>query len=207
MIPKEINIVISDIWPMLLLFVIVLFTIRIIDAIINKKRIIIYKDLFMLSFILYMFLLFGLVTSTDFESFSNNFIPFKEITRYSLTSELFYKNVIGNMLLFVPFGYFVNSYLENRKLYINLIITFITSMSIELIQMNIDRSFDIDDIILNIGGGIIGFIIYRFIYFIKDKLPNFLKKEWIYNVLWILMFILGALFILNYYNILEVLWA
>ena len=207
MIPKEINIVISDIWPMLLLFVIVLFTIRIIDAILNKKRITIYKDLFMLSFILYMFLLFGLVTSTDFESFSNNFIPFKEITRYSLTSELFYKNVIGNVLLFVPFGYFVNSYLENRKLYINLIITFITSVSIELIQMNIDRSFDIDDIILNIAGGIIGFLIFKFIYFIKDKLPNFLKKEWIYNILWILMFILGVLFILNYYNILEVLWA
>ena len=207
MIPKEINIVINDIWPMLLLFVIVLFTIRLIDALINKKKIVIYKDLFMLSFILYMFLLFGLVTSTDFEGYSNNFIPFKEITRYSLTSSLFYKNVIGNMLLFVPFGYFVNCYLENKKLYINLIISFITSISIEVIQMNIDRSFDIDDIILNISGGIIGFIIYKFLDYIKDKLPNFLKKVWIYNLIWILMFILGVIIILNYYNILEVLWV
>ena len=46
-----------------------------------------------LMFILYMFLLFELVTSTDFESYSNNFIPFKEIMRYNYTSKLFYKNV------------------------------------------------------------------------------------------------------------------
>lgn len=205
MIPKEVNIVIKDIWPMLLLFVIVLFTIRIIDIIINKKKISLYKDLFILSFILYMFLLFGLVTSTDFESYSNNFIPFKEIMRYSLDSKLFFKNVIGNVLLFVPFGYFVNSIINNRKVYISLIITFITSLSIEVIQMNIDRSFDIDDIFLNMIGGIIGYIFYKFINYIKDKLPNILKKEWFYNTIWILLFILGTLFILDYYKILEVL--
>ena len=205
MIPKEINIVISNIWPMLLLFVIVLFTMRIIDTIINKKKLVIHKDLFILSFILYMFLLFSLVTSTDFESYSNNFIPFKEIMRYNLNSSLFYKNVIGNVLLFVPFGYFINCMLQNKKLHINVIITLITSLSIEIIQMNIDRSFDIDDIILNIIGGIIGYTFYRFLLFIKDKLPNFLKREWVYNLLWILMFTLGTIFILDYYNILEVL--
>ena len=205
MIPKEINIVINDIWPMLLLFVIVLFTIRIIDVITNKKKFVLYKDLFILTFILYMFLLFSLVTSTDFESYSNNFIPFKEIMRYSIDSSLFYKNVIGNVLLFVPFGYFVSSILQNKKLYINLIVTFITSLSIEIIQMNIERSFDIDDILLNMIGGIVGYLFYRFINFIKDKLPDFLKKEWIYNLLWILMFILGAVFILDYYNVWEVL--
>ena len=61
-----------------------------------------------------MFLLFELVTSTDFESYSNNFIPFKEIMRYNLDSKLFFKNVIGNVLLFVPFGYFVNSIINNK---------------------------------------------------------------------------------------------
>ena len=121
MIPNEVNVVLSDIWPMLLLFSIVLFTIRIADAIIHKKRIVVYKDLFYYAFILYMFLLFELVTSTDFESFSNNFIPFKEILRYSLSSGLFYKNVIGNVLLFIPFGYFISNILKNRKLYISII--------------------------------------------------------------------------------------
>ena len=152
-----------------------------------------------------MFLLFGLVTSTDFESYSNNFIPFKEITRYSINSSLFYKNVIGNVLLFVPFGYFINNILQNKRFYISIIITFITSLSIEFIQMNIDRSFDIDDIILNMIGGILGYLIYRFLEYIKDKIPKFLKKEWLYNVIWILIFMLGTLFLLDYYNILEVL--
>lgn len=204
MIPNEVNIVLSDIWPMLLLFIIVLFTMRIVDIIINKKRFILYKDLSILIFILYMFLLFELVTSTDFESYSNNFIPLKEILRYNYTSKLFYKNVLGNMLLFVPFGYFVNYILKNRKFIIGTTLTLITSLSIELIQMNIGRSFDIDDIILNIIGGITGYTIYVILYNIKEKLPNILRKEWVYNILWILILILGILFLFNYYGLLEV---
>ena len=205
MIPNEVNIVLNDIWPMLLLFVIVIFTMRLVDIIINKKRLVLYKDLFLLTFILYMFLLFELVTSTDFESYSNNFIPFKEIMRYSYTSNLFFKNVLGNVLLFVPFGYFVNNILKNKKSIVAIIITLVTSLSIELIQMNIGRSFDIDDIILNLVGGIVGYIIYRFINYVKEKLPNILKKEWIYNILWILILIFGSLILLNYYGVLEVL--
>lgn len=205
MIPSEVNVVLKDIWPMLLLFSIVLFTIRIVDVIINKKKFHLYKDLFFFSFILYLFLLFELVTSTDFESFSNNFIPFKEIMRYDLSSGLFFKNVIGNVLLFVPFGYFVSDIINNKKLILSMFITLVTSVSIEVIQMNIGRSFDIDDIILNFVGGIIGYGIYKFIDFIGDKVPSFLKKEWIYNILWIILVICATLFLLDYYNILEVL--
>lgn len=205
MIPSEVNVVLKDIWPMLLLFSIVLFTIRIVDVIINKKRLVLYKDLFFFMFILYLFLLFELVTSTDFESFSNNFIPFKEIMRYDLSSGLFYKNVIGNVLLFVPFGYFVSDIINNKKLLVSMFITLVTSVSIEVIQMNIGRSFDIDDIILNFVGGIIGYGFYKFIDFIGDKVPSFLKKEWIYNILWIILVICATLFLLDYYNILEVL--
>lgn len=205
MIPNEVNIVLKEIWPMLLLFIIVLFTMRIIDIVLNKKKFSLYKDLSLLTFILYMFLLFELVTSTDFESYSNNFIPFKEIMRYSFTSILFYKNVLGNVLLFIPFGYFVNYILKNRKIIIATFITLVTSLSIEIIQMNIGRSFDIDDIILNLTGGIIGYFIYKILYNIKEKLPEFLRKEWIYNILWILILVLGSLFLLNYYGVLEVL--
>lgn len=205
MIPTEVNIVLKDIWPMLLLFIIVVFTMRIIDVIINKKKMVIYKDLFFLTFVLYMFLLFELVTSTDFESYSNNFMPFREIMRYSPTSSLFYKNVIGNVLLFAPFGYFVNTLLKNKSFLLNILITLITSTSIEFIQMYIGRSFDIDDIILNLCGGCLGYLIYRIIDFIKDKSPEVLKKEWIYNILWILIVVFGLLFVLNYYKILEVL--
>ena len=204
MIPNEVNIVLKDIWPMLLLFIIVIVTIRVMDIILNKKKFVLYKDLFLLMFILYMFLLFELVTSTDFESYSNNFIPFKEIMRYKYTSKLFYKNVLGNVLLFIPFGYFVNKVLKNKKIIVGIFITLVTSLSIELIQMNIGRSFDIDDIMLNLVGGILGYLIYKFLDYIKEKLPNCLRKIWIYNVLWILILLFSSLFLLNYYGILEV---
>lgn len=204
MIPNEVNIVLKDIWPMLLLFIIVLFTIRIIDIILNKKEWIFYKDLMYLIFILYMFLLFELVTSTDFESFSNNFIPFKEIMRYKYTSNLFYKNVLGNVLLFIPFGYFVNNMLKNKKVVVSIIITLITSLSIEIIQMNIGRSFDIDDIILNVCGGIIGYVIYRFKEKLKNIIPHFLRKNWIYNILWIIILVLSSIFLLNYYGVINI---
>ena len=205
MIPTEVNVVLNDIWPMLLLFIIVVCTIRIIDVIINKKKFTLYKDLFTLAFVLYMFLLFELVTSTDFESFSNNFIPFKEISRYNLSSPLFYKNVIGNVLLFVPFGYFINTILKNKSILLNILITIITSTSIECIQMFIGRSFDIDDIILNVIGGTLGYLTYRVLDIIKEKLPPCLKKDWIFNIIWIIIILLGIFIVLEHYRILQVL--
>ena len=204
MIPNEVNVVLKDIWPMLLLFIIVIFTMRIIDIIINRKKLVLYKDLYFLTFILYMFLLFELVTSTDFESYSNNFIPFKEIMRYSYTSKLFFKNVLGNVLLFIPFGYFSNKIIKNRKIILAIITTIITSSSIEIIQMNIGRSFDIDDIILNLIGGIIGYLLYKLLFNIKENLPEVLKKDWIYNIIWILILVGGSIFLLDYYSIWEV---
>ena len=74
MIPSEVNVVLKDIWPMLLLFSIVLFTIRIFDIIVNKKEFILYKDLITFTFLLYLFLLFKLVISFYFVCYSINFI-------------------------------------------------------------------------------------------------------------------------------------
>lgn len=198
-IPNEIILFLKSLWPMLLLFIIVICSIRIIDIIFNKKKVIIHKELMNLMFIVYLFLLFQLVTTSDFESYSNNFIPFKEIMRYKFDSSLFYRNVIGNIVLFMPFGYLVSYYLKNTKYYIALILTFITSVSTEIIQMYIGRSFDIDDILLNLIGGLIGYLIFKIQYKIIERLPNFLKKKWIADLLVIIIFVIvmiGIYFIL-----------
>ena len=141
--------------------------------------------------------MFELVTSTDFESYSNNFIPFKEMFRYSLTSKLFYRNVIGNILLFVPFGYFVSYYCKLPSVKYNLFITVITSTSIETIQSAIGRSFDIDDIILNVVGGIIGFLIYVGLDAIKKKLPDVFRRNWFYAFLTLVLIVLLVLYALG----------
>lgn len=187
-ISNEILNFIKSLWPMLLLFVIVLCSIRLIDIIFNKKKLVLHEDLMILMFIIYLFLLFQLVTTTDFESYSNNFIPFKEIMRYRIDSRLFYRNVIGNILLFVPFGYLVSYYLKRPKCYITLILTLITSISTEIIQMFIGRSFDIDDIILNVIGGLVGYLIFKIQFRLIKLLPKCLKKSWIADILVGLLF-------------------
>lgn len=199
LIPSEILKYIKTLWPMLLLFIIVICSIRVIDIIFNKKKIIIHQELMNLIFIIYLLLLFQLVTTTDFESYSNNFIPFKEIMRYSVDSSLFYRNVIGNIILFVPFGYLVSFYLKSPKYYITLILVVITSVSTEVIQMYIGRSFDIDDIMLNIIGGLIGYLVFKIQSKIIEKLPDFLKKKWLADILVIILFVIvliGIYFIL-----------
>ena len=197
MLPNEIQDYIKNLWPMFLLFIIVIICIWITDIIMNKKKVVLYKDIFNLIFIIYLLLLFQLVTTTDFESYSNNFIPFKEIMRYDFDNSLFYRNVIGNIMLFVPFGYFVSFYLNNLKWYIALILTTITSVSTELIQMNIGRSFDVDDIMLNIIGGILGYFIYKLQTKFINKLPESLKKNWLADIMSVLLtaLIIGFIYI------------
>ena len=78
MIPEKALDIIVNLWPMLTLISVVLVTMRLSYLICNNKKISIYKELISLCFIIYIMLLFELVTTTDFESFSNNFIPFRE---------------------------------------------------------------------------------------------------------------------------------
>ena len=161
---------------MVFLFTIVISIIRITSLIYAKEKIIIYKELKTLVAIIYIFSLFYLVTTTDFESYSNNFIPFKEMTRYHLSSKLFFRNVIGNIIIFMPFGYLVTDMIMEKAhkchFLIPTTITFITSLIIEIIQMNIGRSFDIDDIILNFVGGLLGYLIFVTIHAIFKHIKN-----------------------------------
>jgi glycopeptide antibiotics resistance protein len=57
------------------------------------------------------------------------------------------KNIIGNILLFVPYGFFSSYYLNNRKIGTNVLLCLIATFCIEAIQYYIGRVFDIDDII------------------------------------------------------------
>ena len=131
-----------------------------------------------------------MVTFQDTVSWSsNNFIPFKEIFRYDFGSRLFIKNVVGNMLLFLPFGFFVSYYLKCEKVWIPLILTLIASCSIEVVQMMIGRVFDIDDILLNLLGGTLGFLCYFGLSKIGKKLPDVLKSETFLNIIAIVLLI------------------
>ena len=170
MIPTKVYKILLDVLPMVILFSIVMILLRVVSSIYAKEKIDIRKDGKNLLYIIYCFCLFVLVTNTDFESYSNNFIPFKEILRYQFNSKLFIRNVIGNMIIFLPFGYLITDMIQTKvnkcNIFITGIISLITSTSIEVIQMFIGRSFDIDDIILNLAGALVGYIIYKISHFI-----------------------------------------
>ena len=158
--------------PMVLITIVVAVLLRLTYLIKNKMHITLYKELT-----------------------SNNFIPFKEILRYHFGSHLFMRNVIGNVLLFVPFGYFISYILKSEKVYLPLLITFITSLTIEFVQLSIGRVFDVDDVMLNLIGGGLGFLIYYIFMKIYDKLPKVFKNEIFLDILSvILLFIVIYIF-------------
>jgi len=189
---KTLQGVISFTWPMVLISVIVMVSFRTCYLIKNQEKIVLYKELYMLIFGIYILCLFQVVTFQDDISLSgNNFIPFKEILRYNVTSRLFIKNVLGNMIMFLPFGLFSSYYLKAEKIKLPLLLTLLTSVSIEVIQLSIGRIFDVDDIILNILGGTLGYFIYRILRLIGKLFPDSCRKEWVLNS--VAIFILSGL--------------
>jgi len=181
----------SSIWPMLLLFVVILIVIRIAKIIISKEKFVFHKDFYTLVFILYMLALYYLLLSTDNAiAYGSNLIPFKEMTRYPIGSKGFFYNVIGNIALFIPFGFFVSYYIKANKTHQISIIAIITSLTAEIIQYKIGRAFDVDDIILNVIGAIIGFLAYIGVKTLEDKLPKKMKNDLFYNILAILVMII-----------------
>lgn len=186
-----------DVWPIITIITVIVCSLRIAYLIKNKEKFCFYKEIFMLLFIIYVMCLFEIVTLQDYNYGLSNYIPFKEIFRYEIGSRLFIKNIIGNILLFLPYGYFTADYLKSKKILPVCFLTMLVSLTIEFVQLNIGRTFDIDDVILNTIGGMCGFLLYRLIERIKDKLPNIFKTEGFINFFVILILIIGILYLFD----------
>lgn len=173
-------------WPMIAIGIIIAILLRVTYLLVNKEKLILHEELLKLCFIIYILCLFYVVTFQDVSWSSHNYIPFKEILRYDFGSSLFYKNIFGNMLLFLPYGIFIAKYVKLKSPIITMIIAFITSLSIEVIQFLIGRVFDVDDIILNVIGCVIGFSIYNIFKKFSDKLPEFFHKDLFWDIVTVL---------------------
>lgn len=188
----------SDLWPIIIIIAVISCSLRIAYLIKNNQKFCFYKELFMLLFILYVMCLFEIVTLQDHNYGLSNFIPFKEIFRYEIGSRLFIKNIIGNILLFLPYGYFAADYLKSKKILPICFLTMLVSMTIEFVQLNIGRTFDIDDVILNTVGGIFGYLLYRVLDKISDKLPKFFKTDGFINFFVILILIISIIYLFDW---------
>ncbi len=189
--------ILGEVWPTILISSVIAISMRLVYLIKNKQKIILYRELLALIFIIYVLCLFYVVTFQDVGWSSSNFVPFKEMFRYSFGSKLFIKNVLGNIIMFIPYGFFVSYYLKLKKPLSAFLLILLVSASIETTQLLIGRVFDIDDIILNIIGGILGFLIYKFLDLINVHLPEMLKNPIVYNIIIVLCAIFMAMYMFN----------
>lgn len=195
---------IAKIWPMLTIFLVVIIAIRISYLRINHERFAFYHEFWNLIFVVYVLILFQLLTDSEVNTTGGlNLVPFTEMFRYKMGSAMFYSNVIGNILIFVPFGYFVSGYVKASKISHILFISVISSLTVELVQLQIGRSFDVDDIILNVIGAVAGFLLYIALNAIKKHMPRFLQSDLFYNLICI---ILCAIFLIYFTKIMGLGW-
>ncbi len=97
-----------------------------------------------------------------------NLVPFREIQRFIIkwktvgaVSALL--NTLGNVIGFIPYGIFIPILFRRTDGFLKLLlIGFLTSLTIETIQLMFDVGvFDVDDLMLNTLGTILGYGLYR----------------------------------------------
>lgn len=129
-------------------------------------------------FILYIILLayflffserYGRTTST--EEYRYNLTLFKEVKRFIMYRkviglESFLVNIIGNVFAFAPFGFVLPIISRDNRKFLNVtFLSFEFSLTIELIQLLFKVGiFDVDDILMNTVGGLIGYLCFSFGY-------------------------------------------
>lgn len=91
-----------------------------------------------------------------------NIVPFKFMMEtYEMGYRAMISQVISNMIMFVPIGLLLPIVFKKcREFKFTALYVFLFTFSIEFIQYFIGRSCDVDDIIMNFLGGVVGYGIY-----------------------------------------------
>ena len=104
--------------------------------------------------------------------FSYNFIPtiYKIIIGEYTLDSWGKAMIVGNFLMFIPMGIMLPLVFKNINKKNIFVVAILITLSIEILQPIVGRSFDIDDIIMNFIGSIIGYLAVTI--FIKLKETN-----------------------------------
>lgn len=134
-----------------------------------------HKAVMKLLFIIYMCVLVYVVFfaeamgRTPQDGYVYNLTPLKEIKRFmkyiwdnDALGRAARLNIFGNIIAFIPFGIYLPYTSESKLGFISTFLyTFSLSLTIELVQLITKvGSGDVDDIILNALGGVIGYILW-----------------------------------------------
>lgn len=97
-----------------------------------------------------------------------NFTLLKTIRMYIRYADRLnsFENIAGNLFIFVPFGFGLPYILRGGKNFLIMLLhAFVFVLGIETFQLfSAFGAFDVDDILLNCMGAILGWMVYRFWY-------------------------------------------
>ena len=115
------------------------------------------------SALLFYWMLFGFNRQV-LSTYHFNFIPFATMKRFLAASRVSHSsriiNLLGNIIVFIPFGLCLPFLFPKKKLY-PVLLTFLFVFAVESLQLILRRgAFDIDDFILNAVGYGAGYFIY-----------------------------------------------
>lgn len=144
-----------------------------------KWTIVFYIYIICLSYFLFFSERYGRIG--DNTCYKYNLKLFNEIIRFiryrkTLGFEIFAVNIFGNILAFAPFGFIVplinKKHIKACKI---IVLSFLFSLTIETIQLIFKvGTFDVDDMLLNTLGGLLGYIVYKIL---RKKLGESEKKK------------------------------
>ena len=136
----------------------------------SRKRIrILGKILFVLYII---FIIYFLIFSDwygrtgEMQEYHYNLVLFKEIKRFweyrdQVGMFAMFTNLFGNVIIFMPFGFFMPMASKYRSLFSTVFYSFGLSLCVETFQLvTKGGSFDVDDLLLNTIGGLAGYILF-----------------------------------------------
>ncbi len=107
------------------------------------------------------------------EYFMYNFRPFDWIwNEYSMGFGGMIEQLILNVLMFIPYGALLPlAVKKTRKMWVSLLTVLGTTVSIEFVQLFLGRSCDIDDVIMNFTGGVLGYLIFMLLRKVFSEKP------------------------------------
>lgn len=115
------------------------------------------------------------IFNSDRTRFEMQLVPFKTIIEYASQvhsfTDWFIKNLVCNIVMFMPYGLLIPYIMKSKRVFLIVCIigTFFSGL-IEIIQYIFAiGKFDIDDIILNLLGTILGYACYIVIEKIRNK--------------------------------------
>ena len=128
--------------------------------------------------LLFYFLFFseGLGRASTEAEYRYNLTLFREIKRFIeyrhvLGYKAVFLNVVGNVIAFMPFGFLLPPLMNYKtNWFVTTIWAFLFSLFVETIQLFFRLgSFDVDDMLLNTIGGLLGYIICILLKVTKGK--------------------------------------